>query len=65
MYYLRDKVSHEYFGIDYEVIWEVITNYLSDNKFQIDQILEAEKKLKFASSLFQGICFSIYKIFWL
>lgn len=46
MYYLRNKVSHEYFGIDYEVIWEVITNYLSDNKFQIDQILEAERETK-------------------
>src|SRR5690606_15040779 len=43
MYYLRNRVSHEYFGIDYEVIWEVVTNYLPDNKFQIDQILDAER----------------------
>jgi len=42
MYYLRNKVSHEYFGIDYEIIWDIATNYLPENKKQIDQILEIE-----------------------
>lgn len=42
MYYLRNKVSHEYFGIDYEIIWDIATNYLPGNKKQIDQILEIE-----------------------
>lgn len=23
MYLLRNKVSHEYFGIDYEIVWDV------------------------------------------
>ncbi|WP_162343031.1 HepT-like ribonuclease domain-containing protein [Cyclobacterium salsum] len=27
MYLLRNKVSHEYFGFDYEIIWDVATNY--------------------------------------
>ena len=40
MYYLRNKVSHEYFGIDYEIIWDVATNYLPDNKKQIDRIID-------------------------
>lgn len=31
MYLLRNKVSHEYFGIDYEIIWDVATNYLPEN----------------------------------
>lgn len=39
MYLLRNKISHEYFGIDYEIIWDVATNYLPDNKLQIDEIL--------------------------
>jgi len=43
MYYLRNKVSHEYFGIDYEIIWDVASNYLPQNKKQIDEILEIEK----------------------
>ena len=43
MYLLRNKVSHEYFGVDYEIIWDVATNYLPENKLQIDSILEKEK----------------------
>ena len=42
MYYLRNKVSHEYFGIDYEIIWDLATNYLPDNKSEIDRIVEKE-----------------------
>lgn len=44
MYYLRNKVSHEYFGIDYEIIWDVATNYLPENKLHIDQIIAAENE---------------------
>jgi len=43
MYYLRNRVSHKYFGVDYEIIWDVATNYLPENKIQIDQIIEKEK----------------------
>jgi uncharacterized protein with HEPN domain len=43
MYYLRNKVTHEYFGVDYEIIWDIATNYLPENKIQIDSILEKEK----------------------
>jgi uncharacterized protein with HEPN domain len=42
MYYLRNRVSHEYFGIDYEIIWDVASNYLPNNKLQIDEIIEKE-----------------------
>ncbi len=44
MYYLRNKVTHEYFGIDYEIIWDISTNYLPENKLQIDKIIEKEKQ---------------------
>lgn len=43
MYLLRNKVSHEYFGIDYEIIWDVAQNYLPENKKQIESIIQAEK----------------------
>lgn len=44
MYLLRNKVSHEYFGVDYEIIWDVATNYLPMNKSQIDYIVNEESK---------------------
>jgi uncharacterized protein with HEPN domain len=43
MYYLRNRVSHEYFGVDYEIIWDIATNHLPENKNQIDQIIAEEK----------------------
>jgi len=42
MYYLRNKVSHEYHGIDYSTIWDVATNYLAENKYEIDKIIDLE-----------------------
>ena len=42
MYYLRNRVSHEYFGVDHEIIWDVAVNHLPINKLQIDSILAQE-----------------------
>ncbi len=42
MYSLRNKISHEYFGIDYEIIWDVAKNYLSHNKIQIQELITEE-----------------------
>jgi uncharacterized protein with HEPN domain len=39
MYYLRNRVMHEYFGVDYEIIWDVARNHLPENSRQIDEIL--------------------------
>jgi len=38
MYSLRNRISHAYFGIDYEIIWEIISSYLPENKAQIETI---------------------------
>jgi uncharacterized protein with HEPN domain len=46
MYLLRNKVTHEYFGIDYEIIWDVAYNHLPENKSQIERIIEVEFKDK-------------------
>ena len=42
MYYLRNMISHEYFGVDYEILWDIAVNYLPENKIQIDQIIKKE-----------------------
>lgn len=44
MYYLRNKISHEYFGIDYEIIWDIIINHLPENKKDLQNIIQTEKK---------------------
>jgi uncharacterized protein with HEPN domain len=46
MYLLRNKVSHEYFGVDYEVIWDVAVHYLPQNKKRLEEIIQLEKKAK-------------------
>jgi len=38
MYSLRNRISHTYFGIDYEIIWDIITKHLPENKSQIEII---------------------------
>jgi uncharacterized protein with HEPN domain len=43
MYLLRNKISHEYFGVDYEIIWDVACNYLPENKVQIERILNEQE----------------------
>jgi len=43
MYGLRNLISHEYFGIDYEMIWEIVTVNLPENLKDIRNILEKEK----------------------
>ena len=44
MYRLRNRISHEYFGIDYDIIWEIATMYLPKNLADILVILETESK---------------------
>ncbi len=44
MYRLRNRISHEYFGIDYENIWDIAVNYLPKNFIQVNEILLIELK---------------------
>ncbi len=39
---MRDKLIHEYFGVDYEIVWDVATNEVSKLKSQIEEILEGK-----------------------
>ena len=43
MYRLRNRISHEYFGIDYEIIWDIATKYLPKNQKDLIEILQKEK----------------------
>lgn len=43
MYGLRNLIAHEYFGIDYEMIWEIAKNNLPQNRIDLAIIIEKEK----------------------
>ena len=43
MYGLRNLIAHEYFGIDYEMIWEIAKNNLPKNLTDLSKIIEKEK----------------------
>ena len=43
MYVLRNIITHEYFGIDYEVIWEIAKNDLPNNRLALLNLIEKEK----------------------
>lgn len=40
---LRDTLIHEYFHIDYEILWDIVTNKVPTLKIQIGSILEQEQ----------------------
>jgi uncharacterized protein with HEPN domain len=41
---LRNLISHEYFGIDYEMIWQIATVDLPKNIIELKKVIESEKK---------------------
>jgi len=40
MRYLRNRMIHDYTGVDYEIVWEIITKYLNELEFQIDNLIK-------------------------
>ncbi len=43
MYGLRNLIAHEYFGIDYEMIWEIAKSNLPKNRNDLYKAIEKEK----------------------
>ena len=39
---MRDKVIHHYFGVDYEIVWDVVLNKVPHLRQQVEDILERE-----------------------
>lgn len=37
---MRDKIAHQYFGIDYELVWGVITRELPEIKHEVETIVD-------------------------
>jgi uncharacterized protein with HEPN domain len=41
---MRDKLVHDYFGVDYDIVWDVVINKLPKLSQNIKRILQEESK---------------------
>lgn len=41
---LRDKLIHHYFGIDYEIVWDILIHEIPELNKQIDAIIRQEQQ---------------------
>ena len=37
---MRDRLIHDYFGVDYELVWDVIQTRIPELRDQVSSILE-------------------------
>ena len=44
MYIVRNIIAHEYFGIDYDVVWKIAQDYLPKNFADLKRVIEEETK---------------------
>src|SRR5581483_1132814 len=40
----RDKLIHNYFGVDYDIVWDIVTNKIPTLKTQIENIMKNENQ---------------------
>ena len=38
---LRDRLIHDYFGVDHDLVWDVVTNRIPELKRALEDIVEA------------------------
>jgi uncharacterized protein with HEPN domain len=41
MYRMRNIAAHQYFMVDYEIVWKIITEYLPQDKEAVIQIIQS------------------------
>ncbi len=41
---MRNKLIHEYFGVNYLIVWDVVINKIPELKTNILKIIQEEKK---------------------
>jgi uncharacterized protein with HEPN domain len=40
---MRDRLIHGYFGVDYEIVWDVVTHKIPTLRIEIEKILQQER----------------------
>jgi uncharacterized protein with HEPN domain len=41
---MRDRLIHDYFGVDYDIVWDVVQNKIPVLNQMIKEILQQEKE---------------------
>ena len=41
---MRDKLVHEYFGVDYDIVWDVVISKIPSLRREIELILQEEER---------------------
>jgi uncharacterized protein with HEPN domain len=41
---MRDKLIHHYFGVNWEILWDVVQEKLPTLKIQVQEILQDEER---------------------
>jgi len=41
---MRDRLIHDYFGVDYMIVWDVATNKLPELRLKIDAMMKRSQK---------------------
>ena len=49
---MRDRLVHDYIGINYSIVWDVIKNKIPELYIQIQEVIEKNKKLPLIASIF-------------
>ena len=39
---MRDRLIHDYFGVDYDIVWDVVTTKMPSLSQQLEEILQQE-----------------------
>ena len=42
---MRDRLIHDYIGVNYSIVWDVIKNKIPDLQNQISQVIENQQTL--------------------
>ncbi|MFZ5452118.1 MAG: DUF86 domain-containing protein [Thermodesulfobacteriota bacterium] len=42
---MRDRLIHDYFGVDYDIVWDIVQNKIPDLHQKVEEMLEQEGEL--------------------
>jgi uncharacterized protein with HEPN domain len=45
---MRDRLIHDYFGVDYDIVWDVVKNKLPELQLELEHILRQEGDARLA-----------------